>query len=265
MDKIPNGYYMKARIIVEKPISKAPPHIREIWDYFLREANHRGNKYGKHEIKRGQLFRSFKEIKDDLCWFAGWRKMTYNENHMKTAMKYLKKHLMITSTKHPAGMLITVVNYSFYQNAKNYETTSEATKETTSESTDEKPEGSHNNKNVKNEKNVNNNYPEQIKEIVSFLNSTCKTKYRAETKKTKTLIETRLSEKYTLDDFKTVILKKYNQWANTEDEMYLRPETLFGNKFEGYLNQKIIKKDKTETVKNPNVWHGVDSKQSAQG
>ncbi|HDJ2422605.1 TPA: conserved phage C-terminal domain-containing protein, partial [Staphylococcus aureus] len=28
-------------------------------------------------------------------------------------------------------------------------------------------------------------------------------------------------------------------WLNTDSDKYLRPETLFGSKFEGYLNQKI--------------------------
>jgi len=35
-----------------------------------------------------------------------------------------------------------------------------------------------------------------------------------------------------------VIEKKCGEWVDTEQEKYLRPETLFGNKFAGYLAQK---------------------------
>ena len=47
----------------------------------------------------------------------------------------------------------------------------------------------------------------------------------------------------TVDDFKTVIDKKCDEWIGTEWEKYLRPETLFGTKFEGYLNAKTTKKN----------------------
>lgn len=74
--------------------------------------------------------------------------------------------------------------------------------------------------------------------IVEYLNKKAGTKYKPTTAKTKTAIHARLSEGFTLEDFKTVIDKKYTEWKGTEFEKYLRPETLFGTKFEGYLNAK---------------------------
>lgn len=74
--------------------------------------------------------------------------------------------------------------------------------------------------------------------IVSYLNEKAGTKYKATTEKTKKAIHARLSEGFTLEDFKTVIDKKHTEWKGTEFEKYLRPETLFGTKFEGYLNAK---------------------------
>ena len=41
------------------------------------------------------------------------------------------------------------------------------------------------------------------------------------------------------EDFYKVINIKSKQWLNTEMEKYLRPETLFSNKFEGYLNEEV--------------------------
>ena len=77
-----------------------------------------------------------------------------------------------------------------------------------------------------------------IIEIIDYLNFKCGTNYKSSTTKTKKLIKARLNEKFTLEDFKTVIDKKTKEWKGTEYEKFLRPETLFGTKFEGYLNQK---------------------------
>ena len=74
--------------------------------------------------------------------------------------------------------------------------------------------------------------------IISYLNEKAHTKYRHSSSKTKTLIKARLNEGFTEDDFKKVIDNKTAEWINTDMEKYLRPETLFGTKFESYLNQK---------------------------
>ena len=79
---------------------------------------------------------------------------------------------------------------------------------------------------------------DDVKTIVEFLNEVCKTHYRTNTKSTIKSIKARLNENYTIDDFKTVITKKAKEWMGTDMEKYLRPETLFGTKFESYLNQK---------------------------
>lgn len=76
-------------------------------------------------------------------------------------------------------------------------------------------------------------------EIVNYLNNTASTNFRSTSKKTQQLIRARLNEEFTLQDFKTVIDKKTAQWLNDEKmNSYLRPETLFGTKFESYLNEK---------------------------
>ena len=77
--------------------------------------------------------------------------------------------------------------------------------------------------------------------IVAYLNQRVGTSYRASSKKTKSCIHARLEEGFTLDDFKTVIDKKAEEWIGTEYEQYLRPETLFGTKFESYLNARVRK------------------------
>ena len=84
--------------------------------------------------------------------------------------------------------------------------------------------------------NVNDN--ENInKDIIHYLNTKLGTKYKASAEYVKKHINARLNEGYTLQDFKTVIDKKYKEWSGTEFAKFLRPETLFGTKFSTYLNQ----------------------------
>ena len=89
-----------------------------------------------------------------------------------------------------------------------------------------------------NNSNKNNSNINIYSQVVEYLNEKANTKYRATSKKTKEKIDARLNEGYTLEDFKTVIDNKVSSWSGTEYELYLRPETLFGPKFEGYLNEK---------------------------
>lgn len=91
--------------------------------------------------------------------------------------------------------------------------------------------------------------PLPYKEIVDYLNQKAGTNYRPSSAKTKTLIKARLNENYSFDDFKKVIDNKVIDANDTKDlfqSKYLRPETLFGTKFESYLNQKQVYKDTNE-------------------
>lgn len=74
--------------------------------------------------------------------------------------------------------------------------------------------------------------------VVSYLNEKAGTSYKHTTAKTRTAIRARVAEGFTLEDFRTVIDKKCAEWMGTDMEKYLRPETLFGTKFEGYLNAR---------------------------
>ena len=80
-----------------------------------------------------------------------------------------------------------------------------------------------------------------IHDIVNYLNLVCGTNYKDKTANTRKHISARLNEGYTFDDFALVIDKKASEWKGTTMEQYLRPDTLFGTKFESYLNQRINK------------------------
>lgn len=82
------------------------------------------------------------------------------------------------------------------------------------------------------------NKADNYKYIVEYLNQKAGTKYKPTREKTREHINARLAEGYKVEDFFKVIDNKCTEWLGTDFEKYLRPDTLFGNKFEGYLNSK---------------------------
>ncbi|MEG1254236.1 conserved phage C-terminal domain-containing protein [Clostridium sp.] len=74
-------------------------------------------------------------------------------------------------------------------------------------------------------------------EIIEYLNLQTGKKFRGDTKVTLRLIKARFQEGFTVDDFKTVIDNMRIRWTGTKFQEYLAPTTLFGSKFETYLNQ----------------------------
>jgi uncharacterized phage protein (TIGR02220 family) len=80
-------------------------------------------------------------------------------------------------------------------------------------------------------------------QIVTYLNQKIGTSYKSTSQKTQGFIKARFNNGFTLENFYKVIDIKYNEWFKTDMAKFLRPETLFGNKFEGYLNQVEDKKE----------------------
>ena len=80
-------------------------------------------------------------------------------------------------------------------------------------------------------------------EIIKYLNEKTGSHFKSTSKSTQRLINGRLSENYTLEDFKYVIDVKTNEWKdNTKMSKYLTPDTLFNaSKFEKYRNQQMPK------------------------
>lgn len=75
--------------------------------------------------------------------------------------------------------------------------------------------------------------------ILDYLNLKNNSTYRSTSSSTDKLLNLRASEGFTVDDFKIVIDNKVFEWKHdSKMSKFLRPETLFGNKFEGYLNEK---------------------------
>lgn len=86
-------------------------------------------------------------------------------------------------------------------------------------------------------------------EIIPYLNEKTNRRYSVLNKATQRHINARLSEGYTVDNFKTVIDKKTREWLNDPKmDPYLRPQTLFAGNFESYLNQPEVGPGGSTTV-----------------
>lgn len=76
-------------------------------------------------------------------------------------------------------------------------------------------------------------------EIICYLNEKTGKNFKQDSTKTREMIHARYGEGFTLEDFHRVVDLKSAEWISNPDwNKFLRPETLFGSKFESYLNQQ---------------------------
>jgi len=91
--------------------------------------------------------------------------------------------------------------------------------------------------------NTDNDIDIVIDNIIEYLNKKVSKNFEKTTKETINLITAKIKSGYSENDLKKVIDIKTSQWLNDPNMVgYLRPSTLFGNKFESYLNETPIKK-----------------------
>ena len=94
-------------------------------------------------------------------------------------------------------------------------------------------------------------YPNEVyEEIIDCLNKSTGKNYKNNSIINRKFITSRLNEGFTLDDFKRVIEVKSINWLGNKMEQFLRPETLFSNKFESYLNENIVSNAPNSNLKN---------------
>lgn len=96
------------------------------------------------------------------------------------------------------------------------------------------------------------------REIINYLNQKIGSDYRSTTKATVQLINARLKEGFNLEDFKKVIDNQYDKWFGTDMAQYLRPQTLFGTKFENYLNTPVKQKETSIERQDEDVYEILD-------
>jgi uncharacterized phage protein (TIGR02220 family) len=94
-------------------------------------------------------------------------------------------------------------------------------------------------------------YPNEVyEEIVNFLNEATGKNYKTNSVINRKFITQRLNDGFTIEDFKQVIAVKSTNWLGGKMEQFLRPETLFSNKFEAYLNENVVSNMPKSNLKN---------------
>lgn len=220
----------------------------EAWIDILLMVNHEDKKVvlGNEVVlvKRGQRITSVRQLCERWDW---------SNSKVNSFLKLLENDGMVTVKSDTKKTVLTVDKYDFYQCSKEEETTqkrhvndAKATRINTNNN-----DNNENNENKKEDKEASvwleevhdnvlpfTSQPETYKEIITYLNDKTDSKYKHTTPKTQTLIKARLNEGFTLEDFKKVIDVKTDEWLK-DSKMYkfLRPDTLFGTKFEAYLNE----------------------------
>jgi hypothetical protein len=118
MDK---SFIILHRKILESEIYDKPPHYREVFLYLLLKAFFADGE----KLRRGQWLTSYGQIIEDLSWRVGYRKQAYKKHQCEKAMKWLVKAGMIETTKTTRGLIVTICNYSSYQDNRKRESDNE--------------------------------------------------------------------------------------------------------------------------------------------
>jgi uncharacterized phage protein (TIGR02220 family) len=146
-----------------------------------------------------------------------------SENKVRASLSVLKDLRMITSKSHAKFSVITITNWSKYQ---------ESAPANNQHSTSTQPALNHEQEGSKNGKNE-----QEVDTVISYLNNRAGKKFKSVKGHAKH-INARLAEGHTVEDMKHVIDSRVLEWSDDPKmAAYLRPSTLFNeDKFDGYLN-----------------------------
>ena len=232
------GCILISRQILDSKLWSCNDVIFRVAIYLLLSANYKAKYFRRVQVERGQTCRSINRIAEDC---------NLSSKKVRNALDVLQKDGFITKD-YPFGarygQRLTICKYDTYQNIDFYKGKQPADKGQTDGN-----QGAPNNKEKKENKRKEYNMPQEafqkISAIIEILNKEAGTDYRPTNVNTQKQISARLNEEFTVEDFKTVITFKTAEWLNNSQmRKYLRPETLFGMKFETYLNTaKLVKNE----------------------
>lgn len=226
------GWIKLHRELLDKAIWKtSTPEQKIILITLLLMANHEENEWEwngeRYKVQPGQMITSLKSIVE-----ACGKGVTIQ--NVRTAIDRFEKYEFLTSKSTNKNRLITIVNYTKYQGVEN-----EPNKQTNKQLTSNQQAANKQlttNKNDKNDKNDKEEYA-RAREITEFFNSIAGKNYNVND--CKPYVEKLISQGYKVEDIKHVIQVKSEQWKGDQKmDQYLRPMTLFGDKFSSYLQEQ---------------------------
>ncbi len=284
------GWIKLYRKIWDNPLWEYKPYDKaRAWIDIMLMANHsdKDRLVGSQteNVKRGCLIVSEKKLMERWGW---------SKNKVRNFLDYLEKEKMIERNTSSKRTNLNLVNYSVYQDTQTTNEPQMDCKRTTNEppmnheraanglemdceKTEDEPQKDHewtvnepkqedkelyNINNIQNEeakevkKEKKDTYLDERKQIIEYLNQRCGSRYSHSADYVKRAINARLNENHTVEEFYEVIDKKYEEWQGTDMEKFLRPQTLFGTKFENYLSQPLIRNKKNVNINRSNG--GID-------
>jgi uncharacterized phage protein (TIGR02220 family) len=231
------GWVKLYRQTLENPIVCKDAEYFSVWCYLLLNATHKSYKVEfKGEVislAPGQLITGRKKIAQQF---------NISESKVQRILKKLEIEQQIEQQTSTKKRLISVLNWDKYQSIEQQDEQQVNNKRTTSE------QQVNTNKNVRTEeckegkkKPLSDVPSDLVKDVIAYLNEKTGKAFKPASKKTQSLIKARVKDlSVGLDDFKKVIDVKCSQWLDDPNmSKYLQPTTLFGTKFEGYLNEWV--------------------------
>ena len=190
-------------------------NVYKLFTYLIMKANWKDSAWRGHQVKRGQVLTG----RILLAKETG-----LSQSQVRTALTKLKSTNDIAIRATNKFSIITITNYDNYQKT-------ERKRPATSPTRDQQSTTSNNLNNI-------NNITNTVRaKIFDYLNKKTDKNFTGKNKNHLSAVNARLNEGFVFEDFKYVIDVKTAAWKNTDMEQYLRPSTLFGNKFESYRNE----------------------------
>ena len=238
------GWIKLYRELGDKPIwLESTSDQRSVLMALLMMVNYEPNKWewqGKqYECMPGQVITSLPKIADR----SGKGVSIQN---VRTALKRFEKLGFLTDESTNKNRLITIVNWAIYQGSDD-----EPNRQTNKQLTGNQQAANRQLtaiKNIRTKEGKNKELkdiveqesePIPYREIIDYLNQKAGKSFKHSAAGNKKVIKARWNEGYKLDQFKRVVDNKCQDWLNDEKmSQYLQPSTLFGNKFDQYLNQR---------------------------
>ena len=249
------GWIKLYRELGDKPIwLESTSDQRSVLMALLMMVNYEPNKWewqGKqYECMPGQVITSLPKI-------AERSGKGVSIQNVRTALKRFEKLGFLTDESTNKNRLITIVNWAIYQGSDD-EPNRQTNKQLTGNQQAANRQLTGNQqaanrqltaiKNIRTKEGKNKELkdiveqepdPIPYREIIDYLNQKAGKSFKHSAAGNKKVIKARWNEGYKLDQFKRVVDNKCQDWLNDEKmSQYLQPSTLFGNKFDQYLNQR---------------------------
>ena len=116
-EPIQGGFILLSRKLLKSGIMEKPPLYLKLWIWMLMQASFKDH----GNLTRGQFFTSLERMRSAMTYKIGCCSMKPSKKEIRGVIDFLSKVTAIVTTKVTHGMIITILNYDYYQQIQNYE------------------------------------------------------------------------------------------------------------------------------------------------